>query len=131
VSGLSSSQIESLREQLRQRQAQLLSEVQKELAGHEDQSYNELAGRVRDLGDEATADLLSDLGITLMDRQVRELSEIEVALRSIEAGSYGECIDCGGEIGVQRLSAYPTALRCVDCQGKYDSSHPGTGSPSL
>jgi DnaK suppressor protein len=48
--------------------------------------------------------------------QSRELQDIEVALARIADGSYGACIDCGGEIGRARLKADPTLKRCLPCQ---------------
>jgi DnaK suppressor protein len=44
------------------------------------------------------------------------LQEIDVALARIADGSYGACIDCGGEIGRARLKADPTLKRCLPCQ---------------
>ncbi len=49
----------------------------------------------------------------------------------IRAGSYGRCIDCGGEIRVERLRVYPTAKRCVSCQGHREKTYASPGTPSL
>jgi RNA polymerase-binding transcription factor DksA len=49
-------------------------------------------------------------------RESRELQDIDVALARIADGSYGACIDCGGEIGRARLKADPTLKRCLPCQ---------------
>jgi DnaK suppressor protein len=50
------------------------------------------------------------------EHETAELGDIEAALERIEAGTYGQCTDCGVIIPPARLSAYPTAKRCVDCQ---------------
>jgi len=47
----------------------------------------------------------------------RELDLIEDALRRIEAGSYGNCEECGGPMGLQRLRAIPEARFCLTCSG--------------
>jgi DnaK suppressor protein len=47
-------------------------------------------------------------------------SEVLAALRRIELGSYGMCVDCGGAVPEGRLEAKPEAARCVACQGKWD-----------
>jgi DnaK suppressor protein len=39
-------------------------------------------------------------------------------------GTYGICIDCGGEIPFERLQAQPAALRCIACQNAYEKTHP-------
>ena len=49
-------------------------------------------------------------------RERQALQEIEAALARIRDGSYGICIDCGGEIGRARLKADPRAERCLACQ---------------
>jgi DnaK suppressor protein len=54
-----------------------------------------------------------------------------VALARIEMGGYGVCIDCGDDIAIERLRAYPTSIRCLSCQSKYEGSHASTGTPSL
>jgi RNA polymerase-binding transcription factor DksA len=46
------------------------------------------------------------------------LGEIDAALLRIEAGTYGTCTNCGGEILVARLDAYPWASLCIDCRRK-------------
>jgi DnaK suppressor protein len=46
-------------------------------------------------------------------------AEVLAALRRIEAGSYGTCVDCGGEVPAGRLEARPEAARCVSCQAKW------------
>lgn len=49
-------------------------------------------------------------------RDVRDLRVIEVARARLVDGSAGVCIDCGSEIGFERLLAQPTATRCPHCQ---------------
>ncbi|MFM9124633.1 MAG: TraR/DksA family transcriptional regulator [Actinomycetota bacterium] len=46
------------------------------------------------------------------------LAEVEEALGRIDAGTYGRCVDCGGEIPPKRLAALPASARCVECQRK-------------
>jgi DnaK suppressor protein len=50
------------------------------------------------------------------EHETAELVDIEAALVRLEAGTYGQCTDCGVTIAPERLSAYPTAKRCMDCQ---------------
>jgi DnaK suppressor protein len=48
----------------------------------------------------------------------RELAEVEAALERIEAGRYGNCLSCGGPMGLQRLRAIPEARYCLACSGQ-------------
>ena len=47
-----------------------------------------------------------------------ELALVDAALRRIEVGSFGTCIDCGVAIPLKRLHARPEAARCIACQQK-------------
>jgi len=57
-----------------------------------------------------------DLVLALVDRTLRRLRDVESALRRIERGDFGACIDCGEPIAVSRLTAIPWASRCLLCQ---------------
>ena len=59
-----------------------------------------------------------ELEFALDARENDELSMVDAALRRIEAGTYGHCIDCGAEIPAARLQAAPEASRCIACQQK-------------
>jgi DnaK suppressor protein len=50
------------------------------------------------------------------EHETAELGDIEAAMERMDAGSYGQCTDCGVSIPPARLNAYPTAKRCIDCQ---------------
>ncbi len=45
-------------------------------------------------------------------------SEVACALARIDAGRYGECESCHGEIGSTRLGLEPTARFCKRCSVK-------------
>lgn len=38
------------------------------------------------------------------------------------AASDGRCVDCGQDIGAERLAAVPGAVRCVSCQAAWEGS---------
>jgi len=59
-----------------------------------------------------------DLEFALDERENAELRSVQAALARIEAGTYGQCIDCGVQIPAARLHAAPDALRCIACQEK-------------
>lgn len=66
--------------------------------------------------DDALADAAATMDVAMVIRESRELQEIEAALARIADGGYGNCADCGEEIGRARLRAYPAAERCLPCQ---------------
>ena len=61
-----------------------------------------------------------ELEFAIGEREVDELALIDAALARIEAGTYGECTDCGIDIPAQRLQASPEVSRCIPCQEKVE-----------
>ncbi len=57
-----------------------------------------------------------NLELRTRDRERKLLKKIERALDMIDKGEYGYCADCGAEIGIRRLEARPTAVKCIDCK---------------
>ncbi len=82
----------------------------------------ELSSRERDA--EATqdpADMAANaytkellISMSANDRQL--LNMIDEALARIEAGGYGECVNCGEPVLEKRLEAVPWARYCLRCQ---------------
>ena len=65
----------------------------------------------------------ADMGTELFEREkdralsVHEqdqLDKVEKALAAMDAGTYGECIECGKDIPFERLEAIPYATSCVE-----------------
>lgn len=73
-------------------------------------------GRAED--SEAQVNSARDLEFAMDERETSELRLLDAALDRIQAGTYGQCIDCGVEIPAARLHAAPEAPRCIACQGK-------------
>jgi DnaK suppressor protein len=60
----------------------------------------------------------SQRGEQLREREQQHLSQIQLALGRIEAGTFGLCQTCGKPIAPERLEVLPWALDCVDCHSK-------------
>lgn len=108
------------RARLLQRSADLRADIARELGKYDTEKYIDLAGRVADTADAAVADLLSDIDLAEISRDVTEFREVEAALLRLSEGNYGTCIDCGEAIGKARIDANPAASRCIDCQRKFE-----------
>lgn len=65
--------------------------------------------------DEASAGILSSLSVSISKRQLKQLRDIDRALNKIEDGTFGECEECGADIGERRLLAKPDAITCINC----------------
>jgi DnaK suppressor protein len=128
---LTEQQIGALKKALDDRSTQIREEIRQELLGSDNPKYVELAGQVHDREEESVADMLVDIQLQAIDRHVQEFRDIEAAIARMEAGDYEICRDCGEEIGLERLTAQPTAQRCQACQAEYERTHAGSGRPSL
>lgn len=110
----------------------LFDEVRRELASRDEQQYAELVNRdPADPGDASIADLLATLNLAEIDRHIAALRDIEATRARIRDGTYGRCVDCGQEIGYERLLAYPTAKRCLACQQLRERLYSHGGTPTL
>lgn len=49
-------------------------------------------------------------------RELYLLKKIDLALKKMDDETYGECENCGEEIGLARLMARPVAQLCIDCK---------------
>lgn len=70
-----------------------------------------------------------DLAILNVDRDSTLLRQVKAALRRIQTGGFGTCVDCEESISPKRLIAVPWALRCIQCQETADRE--GSGSEDV
>lgn len=116
---------------LRDRWYELRDETREALARSDNENYADIAGRVSDLEDRSLADLLVDVNLAEVTRDVQEIRAVERALKRVALGTYGVCVSCGQPIERERLEAYPTANRCAVCQRAYEQTHAVTATPRL
>jgi len=69
-----------------------------------------------ELADVGTDDFIREMELSVMGEEGKRLALINTALDSLDAGSYGVCIDCDKEISDGRLRAKPYARLCIDCK---------------
>ena len=116
---------------LQARRGVLRKAVHAALLRSDEEQYAQIAGQVHDADDESIADLLVDVNLAEITREIRELRDIDAALRRIVLGTYGICVRCQDGIARERLEAYPTAKRCVACQNEEERLRAATPTPSL
>jgi len=131
MNGLKKKELDHLVRIMVERKSRLLQEIREVLTRTGDERYARLAGEAADTGDEAVADLLSDVSHAEVARDVDEVRDIIAAEGRIAAGQYGLCINCGAAIPYKRLAAYPSAKRCFECQQNREKTHAHAGRPSL
>ena len=52
--------------------------------------------------------------------ELKEMQSIDQALKRIEVGIYGVCLDCGEAIALRRLQVAPEAPFCLNCQSRLE-----------
>jgi len=116
-------QLEELRTTLKSRARQLREEIRQTLVKSDDEQYTMIADQVRDLEDDSFADLMVDVNLAEIDRDLQELRLIDAAFLHMSDGTYGTCDACGSPIEIERLRATPFASRCFDCQSAFERNH--------
>lgn len=128
---ITDAQREALKSIIEKRRTDLANEIRNDLARSRSDSFGAIAGEAPDSGDQALASLVADTDNAETNRDIRELQELNAAIERIADGSYGACSDCGDDIPVARLHAYPGAMRCVSCQTIYERTHSHPAEPKL
>lgn len=89
----------------------LMMEVDRTVSHMKDEAAN-----FPDPNDRATQEEEFSLELRTRDRERKLIRKIEEAIKRIEDGSYGYCLETGEEIGVKRLEARPVATLSLEAQ---------------
>ena len=115
---LSSDELKTVQAKLLERKQELWNDVVQDLQADAKNDHQELIDTIRDQGDAGLEELRERTVFSLIEIKHNELRTIEDALRRIESGDYGRCMDCGQWISPARLKAMPHAVRCRRCQAQ-------------
>lgn len=124
---LSDQQVAGLLAGMRERLRLLEEEIGRKLGDSADDLN--MFDRVGDSGDFSHAIASSETDLSEALRDIEEWRALRGAMRRIDEGGYGFCVDCGVEIPFERLHVQPMALRCIDCQSRAERAagmHPPT-----
>jgi RNA polymerase-binding transcription factor DksA len=122
------SHLTSLREALELRLRELHTEIAAAALERRDEP-DVLLQEVSDRKDQAEQRQLAEVRDEESRRDLEDARQVEAALQRLLEGRYGDCLDCGESIGLQRLQVQPAALRCIRCQSMLEQhqgpSHSG------
>jgi RNA polymerase-binding protein DksA len=107
---------DAIRQRLLARRRELLTRYRDELERVEEELASRTAEMVESSSEEWDARVISSLG----DCDVRALVEVVEALRRLERGIYGICMECDAPIGAARLEVKPEAALCIDCASDHE-----------
>jgi DnaK suppressor protein len=108
---MSKEQTEHFRKILLSWKRDLMVEVDRTVTHMKDEAAN-----FPDPNDRATQEEEFSLELRTRDRERKLIRKIDDALKRIEDGSYGYCLETGEEIGIKRLEARPVATLSIEAQ---------------
>jgi DnaK suppressor protein len=108
---MSKEQLDHFRRILSSWKQDLMQEVDRTMLHMKDEAAN-----FPDPNDRATQESEFSLELRTRDRERKLIRKIDEALKRIEDGSYGYCLETGEPIGVKRLEARPVATLSVEAQ---------------
>ncbi len=101
------------KDRLLAKRAQLIDVVQRtENYGREIDAESE----AMDIADKASSSYTKEFMFSKANSDRRFLQMVGEALKRIHDGSYGDCLNCDGEIERKRLEAVPWTRLCIRCQ---------------
>jgi DnaK suppressor protein len=108
---MSKEQLEHFRNILNSWKRDLMVEVDRTVSHMKDEAAN-----FPDPSDRATQEEEFSLELRTRDRERKLIRKIDEALKRIEDGTYGYCLETGEEIGIKRLEARPVATLSIEAQ---------------
>jgi DnaK suppressor protein len=108
---MSKEQLEHFRHILLVWKRDLMVEVDRTVSHMKDEAAN-----FPDPNDRATQEEEFSLELRTRDRERKLIRKIDDALKRIEDGTYGYCLETGEEIGIKRLEARPVATLTLEAQ---------------
>ena len=108
---MSKEQLDHFRNILHSWKRDLMVEVDRTVSHMKDEAAN-----FPDPNDRATQEEEFSLELRTRDRERKLIRKIDDALKRIDDGSYGYCLETGEEIGIKRLEARPVATLSIEAQ---------------
>lgn len=117
---LTRTQSDTLKQLMEERATDLEQRIRETLPRPADETTLERTGVSQDEVDDATTNAEEHFNHTLHRHYVDEMRQIEAARERAVSGLLDSCADCGEDIGYKRLTVQPFAVRCLDCQDRYE-----------
>jgi len=121
----------------RRKAATRIAQLRTMLETRRDQLTSDVQGRIRDVVTRSSADresssehegaesnIQGDIELALIQMKSETLRRIDAALRRVDQGTYGNCVECQQPISKERLRALPFAPRCTRCEEARETTEP-------
>ena len=117
---LKKQEISVLRKHLLELRHQMLSDVNsmenQALKNSRQSASGDLSNMPIHMADIGSDNYEQEFTVNLIQNENIELQAIDAAIEKIDAGTFGECESCGGEIPKSRLKVIPYAPLCIKCK---------------
>jgi RNA polymerase-binding transcription factor DksA len=100
--------------------ARLRAAMRRSSAGMRDSELAHVDNHPGDIAGELLEEEIEQTEKIFIEEGERRIAE---ARRALADGTYGTCRDCGQDIPPARLEAVPEAVRCVECQRRFEGRH--------
>ncbi len=105
---------------LLERRAAIFQEIERMSGPAKEATLREASGELSShtfhMADLGTDQSEREKAFMLSSKGKRYLYHIDEALRRIRDKTYGKCLQCGGNISTERLTAVPHARLCIACK---------------
>jgi DnaK suppressor protein len=108
----------------------LLEQKLRDLEGGADKTIEEMTENSEhypDPTDRASVESDRSFELRIRDRERKLIKKIKLALERIKEGTYGECEECGEDIGFKRLEARPVTTMCIKCKSRQEQEEKAKG----
>lgn len=95
-----------------------INDLKEEFDGSVTNSSGELSAYDNHPADIGTEVFMQEHNINLSDNQKNIMTKIDIALKNIDEGNYGNCLVCGKEIEEERLDILPYTVTCKEHKEK-------------
>lgn len=116
---LTKPQLKQFRQLLITERARYLGEIRsivRDASKSPREASGDLSGYTVHMADMAADTYDRELSMDIVSNEQEILYQIDEALKRIDEGSYGVCLQCSRPIALSRLKAVPYASLCINCQ---------------
>ncbi|MEX0583814.1 MAG: RNA polymerase-binding protein DksA [Sneathiella sp.] len=112
---MNSRQQEYFRAKLQKWRNEILADASQTILSLQEETVKE-----PDIADRASTESERTLELRTRDRQRKLIGKIDAALRRIDEGQYGYCVETGEPISLKRLEARPVATLSLEAQERHE-----------
>ena len=119
AAGLTKEQLKQFREMLLAERAKFAGEIRsiaRDASQNPREASGDLSGYTVHMADMSADTYERELSMNIASNEQEVLYQIDDALKRLDEGTFGVCLQCNKPIALSRLKAVPYGALCIDCQ---------------